>query len=452
MHPPHDHPPPPGTWQPARRIADAIAQPLQRILAIEAASGILLMLATAAALVLANSAWRAGFEALWHTPIGVSLGGHSFSRPLHFWINDGLMTAFFLVVGLEIRREIFEGELQTLRRAALPLAAALGGMLVPAAIYAALNAGRAGAAGWAIPMATDIAFAVGILTLLGARVPGQLRILLLGLAVIDDIGAILVIAIFYSGGLELAGLALAALGFAGALAMRAAAIRTTALYLVPGVVAWAGLYAAGIHPTLAGVVLGLLAPVRPWFGPSGFAAATTAHLAALDAADRGALLHRLDAIETARREAVSPVERLIHALHPWVAFGVMPLFALANAGVALGGADLSGDGHYVFLGIVLGLVVGKLVGITAASLLASRLGIATRPPEMRARGIVLVGALGGIGFTMSLFIAQLAFTDPALLATAKLGILVGSAIAAVGGLVGGVLAMPRRPQPGSPIE
>ncbi|MEO8703924.1 MAG: Na+/H+ antiporter NhaA [Kofleriaceae bacterium] len=436
-----DRQPPPGTWKPARAIASALASPIQRILLVEAASGILLMIATAVALILANSRWHADFEALWQTPIGLSLGDHAFQRPLHFWINDGLMTIFFLVVGLEIRREMFEGELQTLRRAALPLLAALGGMLVPAAIYFALNAGKAGAAGWAIPMATDIAFAVGVLTLLGSRVPNQLRVLLLALAVIDDIGAILVIAIFYSAGIEVQGFVIFAIGIAGVLAMRAAAVRATVLYLVPGVVVWAGLYVAGIHPTLAGVVLGLLTPVLPWFGPSGFAETTKEQLDGLDEGDRAGLLGRLDAINAARKEAVSPVERLIHALHPWVAFGVMPVFALANAGVPLGGAQLSGDGWWIFAGVIAGLALGKPIGIAGASLLGSRVKIATRPPEMRTSGIALVGVVGGIGFTMSLFIAQLAFTDRVLLDTAKLGILVGSATAMVLGLGFGLLTM-----------
>ena len=426
--------PPPGTWKPARAVAKAIVSPIQRILAIEAASGILLVVATAIALVLANSRWHAGFEALWHTPIGFAIGDHAFVRPLHFWINDGLMTVFFLVVGLEIRREIFEGELQTLRRAALPLVAALGGMAIPAVIYAVLNAGRAGAAGWAIPMATDIAFAVGVLTLLGSRVPNQLRVLLLALAVIDDIGAIVVIALFYSGGVELYGLAIAGVGLAGVLAMRAAAVRPPLLYVAPGLVLWAGMYIGGIHPTLAGVILGLCTPVLPWFGPSGFAETTRAQLDGLDDQDRSALLERLDAINAARKEAVSPVERLIHALHPWVAFVIMPVFALANAGVAFGGADLSGDGLWVFLGIAAGLALGKPLGIAGVSLLASKVGIATRPAETTPGGVVLVGAVGGIGFTMSLFIAQLAFPNHALLDTAKLGILVGSATAMVVGL------------------
>jgi NhaA family Na+:H+ antiporter len=359
-------------------------------------------------------------------------------RPLHFWVNDGLMTVFFLVVGLEIRREIFEGELANLRKATLPLAAAVGGMLVPAIIFAMLNAGRDGAAGWAIPMATDIAFAVGILTLLGSRVPPALRVLLLALAVIDDIGAIVVIALFYSAGIALGGIVLVGIGVAMVLIFRAAGVRSPLLYVVPGLVIWIGLLVTGIHPTIGGVMLGMLTPVRPWFGASGFAATTQAQLEQLPAEDRIALLSSLDRINEARREAVSPVERLIHALHPWVAFVVMPVFALANAGVVLRGASLSGDSIWLFSGIVAGLALGKPLGIAAFSLGASKLRIAVRADEVTKRGVLLVGLVGGIGFTMSLFIAQLAFPPGPLLDTAKLAILVGSGAAILIGLTFGI--------------
>ncbi|MBA3541906.1 MAG: Na+/H+ antiporter NhaA, partial [Deltaproteobacteria bacterium] len=361
--PPDDAPP--NSWAPARRAARAIATPIQGILAVEAASGLILLATTLLALLWANSRWSDAYHQLWHLPLGIQFADWSFVRPLEFWINDGLMTVFFFVVGLEIRREIYEGELSSLRGAALPFAAALGGMAVPALIFVAFNVGREGAGGWAIPMATDIAFAVGVLTLLGSRVPAALRILLLTLAVIDDIGAILVIAIVYNAGIEPIGFVLAAAGVGGAFALRAAAIRHPLAYVVPGVVLWAGLYTAGVHPTLAGVILGLITPVRSWFGAAGFAAATHVHLAELDNSepDRDQLLARLDAIEIARREAVSPTERLIHALHPWVAYVIMPLFALANAGVTLGGADLTGDRGWLFVGIVVGLAAGKPLGI-----------------------------------------------------------------------------------------
>jgi NhaA family Na+:H+ antiporter len=424
---------PPETWAPVRQAAAAITSPIRRILAIEAASGLVLLTATIAALVWAN-VWTASYEALWHTPIGGRIGPWTVDRPLHFWVNDGLMTVFFLVVGLEIRREIFEGEIASLRKAALPLAAAVGGMLVPAIIFATLNAGRDGSAGWAVPMATDIAFAIGILTLLGSRVPPALRVLLLALAVIDDIGAIVVIALFYSTGIALEGIALVGVGVAMVLTFRAAGVRAPLLYVAPGLVVWVGLLVSGVHPTIGGVMLGMLTPARPWLGPSGFAATTQAQLERLPADDHLALLSTLDRINEARQEAVSPVERLIHALHPWVAFLVMPVFALANAGVVLGGASLSGDSLWLFLGIVAGLALGKPLGIAAFSLGASKLRVAARAEDVTKRGVLLVGLAGGIGFTMSLFIAQLAFPPGPLLDTAKLAILVGSGVAIVTGL------------------
>ena len=433
---------PPETWSPVRRAAAAIASPIQRVLEVEAASGIVLLVVTAVALTWAN-VWPGSYADLWHTPIGGRIGPWSYEQPLHFWVNDGLMTIFFFVVGLEIRREIFEGELATFKQAALPLAAAVGGMLVPAAIFAALNVGRAGSAGWAIPMATDIAFAVGVLTLLGSRVTPALRVLLLALAVIDDIGAIIVIAIFYSSGISVQGFILIGAGLAGVLVMRTAGVRAPLLYLAPGVVVWAGFLMVGIHPTIGGVVLGLLTPVRPWFGPSRFAATTAEQLQHLPDTDRAALLSRLDLINQARREAVSPAERLIHALHPWVAFVVMPIFALANAGVVLGGADFSGDALWLFAGVVAGLALGKPIGIAIASLGASRAGIASRSADMTKRGVLLVGLVGGIGFTMSLFIAQLAFPPGPLLDTAKLAILVGSGVAILVGLAFGLLVKSR---------
>ena len=441
---------PPDSWAPVRRAAVAIASPIQRILAVEAASGIVLLIATVAALTWANLA-PGSYHAIWETPLGARIGSYGVEQSLHFWINDGLMTVFFFVVGLEIRREIFEGELASFRKAALPLAAALGGMLIPAGIFAALNAGRAGSAGWAVPMATDIAFAVGVLTLLGTRVPSVLRVLLLALAVIDDIGAIVVIAVFFSAGIAPDGLLIIGGGLAGVLGMRAAGVREPLLYMIPGTVVWAGFLATGIHPTIGGVLLGMLAPVRPWFGPSGFAETTRDHLEKFPEHDRAALLASLDVINEARREAVSPVERLIHALHPWVAFVIMPVFALANAGVVLGGARLDGDYLWLFVGIVAGLAVGKPLGIMLASVAASRLGIATRSADMRSRGILLVGFVGGIGFTMSLFIAQLAFPPGPLLDTAKLAILVGSGSAIAMGLVFGALTLSKRVSPSAPL-
>jgi NhaA family Na+:H+ antiporter len=344
------------------------------------------------------------------------------------------MTIFFFVVGLEIRREIHSGELSDLRRAAFPLTAAIGGMLIPACLFEGLNLGQPSARGWGIPMATDIAFAVGVLALLGPRVPPPLRILLLALAVIDDVGAILVIAIFYSSGLAPIGFVVLGAGLVVLLAMQMLGVRSPWAYVSPAMVVWAGAYVAGIHPTLAGVVLGLLTPVRAWFGREALIEQTGASVAALregDGRDERALLPHLDDLNEARREAISPVERIQHALHGWVAFGVMPLFALANAGVFLGNASFSGEPLLVFLGVAGGLVLGKPLGILAFSWLAARAGLAALPRGVTWAQVAVVGAVAGIGFTMSIFIAELAFPTGTNLETSKVGILVGSGVAAV---------------------
>jgi len=408
---------PPGAWGPAHAAARRLLTPIQRFMEVEAASGVVLIVATATALAWANSPWSASYRSLWHTELAVALGPWRFSRPLDFWVNDGLMTIFFFVVGIEIRSEMYQGTLRDVRRAAFPLAAACGGMLVPAVIYGAFNAGRAGAGGWGIPMATDIAFAVGVLALLGPRISPALRILLLALAVIDDLGAILVIAVFYSDGLELQGLGVVAAGVAAIAGLKAIGVRSPTVYGLPGLVVWLGMYAAGIHPTLAGVILGLLTPVRAW-----------SH-AAQDL------------------EPESPAAHLQHALHRWVAFVIMPLFALANAGVELGGASLRGDAGLVFLGIVLGLGAGKPLGILLACRASVAVRLAVRPNQVSGSGLATVGIVAGIGFTMSLFIAQLGLPPGPLLDTAKLAILVGSLVASMTGLAVGTLRL--RPAAGA---
>lgn len=425
---------PPGSWAPARQLARRALAPVERFLSIQAASGVVLLLVALAALGWANSPWQHLYTSLWHAPLGLRIGPWSFERDLHFWINDGLMTVFFFVVGLEIRREIHRGELSELRRATLPLAAALGGMVTPALVFFALNHGRPSAVGWGVPMATDIAFAVGVLALLGNRVAPALRILLLALAVIDDVGAILVIALFYASGFSALGLAVAVAGVAAVMVMQKVGVRSPWAYVVPATVIWAGAYAAGVHPTLAGVVVGLMTPIRAWYGRGRFLDVAENNVTALRAKsdpDDHDLLPHLDALDAARREAVSPVERLQHALHGWVAFGIMPLFALANAGVPLGAATFEGDGLRVFLGVTFGLVLGKVVGVVGASWLARRLGLTALPLGVGWKQVAVVGLCAGIGFTMALFIAQLAFPPGPLLETAKLGILCASAIAGI---------------------
>jgi NhaA family Na+:H+ antiporter len=428
------NPNPPGAWIPFRRRVQRILAPVERFLAIEAASGIVLMVAAAGALVWANSPWRGVYSNLWHIPVGFRFGSVAFERELHFWINDGMMTVFFFVVGLEIRREIHSGELSDVRRSALPLAAALGGMLVPALIFLAFNAGRPSAVGWAVPMATDIAFAVGALALLGKRVTPALRILLLALAVIDDVGAIVVIALFYSTDIAVAGFAVLGLGILATFVMQLLGVRSPLAYVAPGTAIWAGAYIAGIHPTLAGVIVGFMTPIKAWYGADGFLDQTEARVRSFRSngvPDDRTLLPHLDTLKVANREAVSPVERLQHALHGWVAFGIMPLFAFANAGVALGQISFDGDAKWVFWGVTFGLTIGKPMGILTLSRLATRSSVAALPSGVRWSHIGVVGMIGGIGFTMALFIAQLAFPPGPLLETAKFAILCGSGVAGI---------------------
>jgi NhaA family Na+:H+ antiporter len=434
---------PPEAWAPARRVARRLAAPVERFLAVEASSGIVLLLAALVALGIANSPLRESFEALWHTNVGFAIGQWRIERDLHFVVNDGLMTIFFFVVGLEIRREIAHGELSELKRAALPIAAALGGMIAPAAIYLAFNAGGPAMHGWGVPMATDIAFAVGALALLGSRVAPALRILLLALAVIDDVGAIVIIALFYSSDIAVYGFAVAGAGVVLILALQRLGVRSPWMYVPFGIVVWTGAYASGIHPTLAGVIVGMLTPVRAWYGHEHLAAhaATTVDALRENESDERALLERLDADRRVRREVVSPVERLLHRLHGWVAYGIMPTFAFANAGVPLGNATFDAEGVRVFLGIALGLAIGKPLGVLALSWLSTKAGAAALPRGVRWRAVSVVGLVAGIGFTMALFVANLAFEPGPLLETAKLAILSGSALAAVLGYAVGRLAL-----------
>ena len=391
---------------------------LLRFISIEAASGVVLLTAAAIALVCANSPLSSAYEALWHQQLALGVPLLP-PRDLRFWVNDGLMTIFFLLVGLEVRREIHDGTLSDRRIATLPIIAALGGVVVPALLYILVGRGSEVARGWAIPTATDIAFALGVLSLIG-RVPPALRVLLLTLAIADDIAAILVIACFYSGGLLPGQFLLVAAGIALVLLLQAVGIRTAFAYVLPGALLWLGMLRAGMHPTLAGVVLGLLTPVTADFG-----------LAARRRAPRSCDSQPVPDTGLPRVPEPPPMLRVEAILHPYVAFGIMPLFAFANAGVSLGGIDLAAAApRAVSGGIVLGLVLGKPLGIILAALAAVRSKICVLPQGVGWRELLLLGVLGGIGFTMSMFIANLAFEDPQLLSAAKLGVLAGSAAAA----------------------
>ncbi len=434
-------------------LATRVRRPVERFLHIEASSGIVLLLAAAIALVWANSPWADSYRGLWQTQLGLSLGDHSFSRSLEWFVNDGLMVLFFFVVGMEIRREIHFGELSQWRRAALPAAAAVGGMVVPALLYLAVAGAPELRSGWGVPMATDIAFAVGVLALLGRRVPPAMRVLLLALAVIDDLGAIVVIALFYTSGVEASGLLVAVLGIALLLLLQRSGVRVRWLYIPPALVAWGGIYASGIHPTIAGVIVGLCTPTTAWLGQAGLREGLRRELAQLDQAEAEGL-PSYEIASTVRnvvhhgREARSPAEGLIEALHPWVGFVIMPLFALANAGVSLDGGLPAEGGLLVMLGVGIGLVLGKPIGILMACWLALRTGVGLLPAGMTFRHLVVLGITAGIGFTMSIFISQLAFTDPALLGASKLGVLLASVVAAVLSLVLGRMLLPPTPVAG----
>lgn len=427
----------------AQVLAERAFSTLERFLHIEAVSGIVLLVAAAIALIWANSPAASSYHALWHAPVSIGLGSQVFSQSLHFWINDALMAVFFLVVGMEIRREIHEGALASLQLAALPLAAALGGVLVPALIYVALNTEPTQLRGWAVPTATDIAFAVGVLALLGRSIPGNVRVLLLALAIIDDIVAVLIIAAFYSGGLDYSGLLVAGTGVMMVLGLQQIGVGSAWAYLLPGAVLWVGLLQTGVHPTLAGVVLGLMTPVlsgRMREQPLDAARHALDELNTRNDPTPHELAGPLKQLRQAQREVMPPVIRVQMALHPWVAFGVMPLFALANAGVTLDGVDLSLDSaQAVTVGVLLALVIGKPLGVIGASWLAVRLGWCRLPPGVTWSSVGLVGLLAGIGFTMSIFIATLAFEDANLLNAAKLGVLLASLVAAVLGLAWGFL-------------
>ncbi|UBV44823.1 Na+/H+ antiporter NhaA (plasmid) [Deinococcus taeanensis] len=370
----------------------------------------------------ANSPWRETYTTAQHTHLALSLGNASLDLSIEHWVNDGLMAVFFLLVGLEIKREVLIGELSSRRRVALAVAAALGGMLVPAALFLALNAGGPGISGWGVPMATDIAFALGVLALLGSRIPLGLKVFLTALAIVDDLGAVIVIALFYTSSLDLTFLALAALTWGAALYAGWRGAFSLKLYAALGVLLWFFVLKSGLHATIAGVLLAFAVPIRKP-NPAGYLAALT------NAArpGRGEVVGaRLRDLEDLLERAQSPLHRLEHALHPFVTFLVLPVFALVNAGVTV----TSGGLGAVSLGVILGLLVGKPLGVVGGAWLAVRAGVASLPRRVTWMHMVGAGLLAGIGFTMSLFVSNLAFEDAALLTQAKLGVLLASVLAA----------------------
>ena len=419
-------------------VAGRLLQPAQAFVRTEAASGAVLLAATALALAWANSPWSDFYADLWRSRITIETALFTFDESLRQLVNDGLMAIFFFVIGLEIKRELLHGELASRGRAAFPVAAAAGGMALPALIYTALNLGGDGAAGWAIPTATDIAFALGVLALLGDRVPFALKVFLLALAVVDDLGAILVIALFYTDSLSLE----AAITAAGLLAVIVASgrlgVRNLFVFAALGAIFWLAVFESGVHATIAGVVLALLTPSRPRTSAEGAVDAEgRALLDGLPEARREgkeAVQTSLIAFEGALVGAEAPLDRLERMLHPWASYAIAPVFAFANAGLDLSGGALSAAGtSAVSAGVLFGLVLGKPAGILMASAVAVRTGVASLPEGVRWRQVAGASVLAGIGFTVSLFITSIAFDSAARESEAKAGILAASLIAGVCG-------------------
>jgi NhaA family Na+:H+ antiporter len=433
-----------------------LVRPLEEFLSTETLGGIFLLAAALAAMVWANAPGDS-YRDFWDSQILIDLDAISLDLSLAGWVNDALMAVFFFVVGLEIKRELVRGELADVRRATLPVAAALGGMVAPAAIYLALNAGTGAGRGWGIPMATDIAFAVGVLALLGRRVPVSLKVFLLALAIADDLGAIAVIAVFYTDDLRLDWLAfaLALLGLTYVLGR--VGIRDVVVYVGIGLVAWVAVHESGVHATVAGVAFGLMTPINPIFGHRRLSSsALDLIVQAREAEQRGGSGAEernaaLRDLEELARESQPILDRLEHALHPWTSYVIVPIFALANAGIDLGGGAI-GDAatSRVTAGVVFGLMIGKPLGIVTLAWLAVRSGIAALPTDVTWPHIAGVGLIAGIGFTVSIFISNLAFIEPALAQDAKIGILAASALMAAVGLAA-LYAITRLSQP-SPSE
>ncbi|WP_224249579.1 Na+/H+ antiporter NhaA [Hyalangium gracile] len=413
----------------------AVVQPLQDFFRLEAASGILLMCSAAIALGWANSPWRDSYTAIFEAPLTIGVGGSQVHFTVHHLINDGLMALFFFVVGMEIKRELVVGELRSLSRALLPLVAALGGMVVPAAVYVLLNRDGPGLKGWAIPMATDIAFCIGCLSLLKKRVPHALVVFVTALAIFDDMGGILVIAFFYGSGLHVSWLLGALAVTVGLFVLNRLRVVNGLAYGVGGVALWYTLHHGGIHATIAGVILGMMIPTRALRSSLEVLTQLHAHTENLLRQRRNEELDDAEvlSIEERMEDLESPLNRFVHLLHPYVAFGIMPLFALANSGVSLAGVGLAELKDPISLGAALGLFLGKQLGIFLFVLLAVRLGLASMPGGASRVKLYGVAVIAGIGFTVALFIAGLAFPEPSILDRAKLGILIGSLVSGVVG-------------------
>ena len=431
------------SWRETDRFVPAkLVRPIQSLMAVETSSAVAILIATVAALVIANTDLLDAYEHFWETTVSLDLGDtHILELSLHAIVNDGLMTLFFLLVSLEIKREMVFGELRDPKAAALPIVAALGGMVVPALIYVAFNAGTDHSQGWGIPMATDIAFAVAVLTSLGSRVPLGARLFLLTLAIVDDLGAILVIAVFYSSGIAFGWLATAAATVGLALVLQKMRVRALSAYITLGVIGWYALHESGVHATIIGVAFGLITPAFALLPPNLYPEVATRLVNEVVSRNEDGVVtadeheendHTLREIRRLTLETQSPLHRIENKLAPWVAFGIVPLFAFANAGVPYPDVPVAEwVTDPVVLGIALGLVLGKTVGIFGAAWMIEKTGFARYPSGMTQTHLLGVAMTAGIGFTVAIFIANLAFKDGDVVEVAKLGILLGSLVAAV---------------------
>lgn len=419
-----------------------IVKPIVEFAKLESAGGIVLLISTALALIIANTALSKDYFSILSAPFTISLSQYKLTLPLSLWINDGLMAIFFLVVGLEIKREILDGELSSIKQAALPVAAALGGMIIPALIYLTINMGSAGVKGWAIPMATDIAFALGVLTLLGKRVPLALKAFVVALAIVDDIGAVIVIALFYTAKISINALAAGVLIILVLFILNRFKMRRPLIYLALGVFLWLAFLYSGLHPTLAGIVLAILIPAHSTLNTEEYISKKEALLDKLKPSiKRKALSHKeyqktMQEIDKLDKHFEAPMHRLERMLLPSVTFVIVPVFALANAGVVIKGNVLDSLTSMIALGVMAGLVLGKQIGITVFSWLAIKTKIGSLPKSLSFGQIYGASWLCGIGFTMSLFITNLSFQKEILLTEAKIGILAASIVS---GLVGYLL-------------
>jgi Na+:H+ antiporter, NhaA family len=421
---------------------DRLLRPVSRFVRRESTGGIVLFVSVVIALIWANSPWSHSYHELWKTRFSIALGSSAFDQPLHIWVNDGLMALFFFVIGLELKREFMAGELSTVKKAALPMVAALGGMLVPAGVYLAVNAGTSSAHGWGIPMATDIAFALAILSLAGKSVPPGIKVFLSALAVADDLGAVLVIAFFYTSHISFEPLFAAA----GILIIIAAGnrlgVRHPAFYLVLGIMVWLGFLLSGVHATIAGVLVAFLIPARTKTDEQGFVrrARELTNEFESEIPLEGPLItgSQHESIQDIKRlclDAETPLQKIEDRLHPWVAFTIMPLFALANSGMIIGADFFSAIANPVSLGVMGGLIAGKFAGVLTFTWLMVKLRLAELPEGALWRHVAGVSVLAGVGFTMSLFVTGLAFGDPVRTDQAKYGILIASLISGITGII-----------------